>query len=222
MSASGEDTTYLRRAIELAREAERCGNLPIGALVCLDGEIIAQGMNSIWQPVLDMTRHAEMEALRSVPAHLWSRAREMTLFTTLEPYLPCTGAILLHQIGRLVFGALDPYGGVGVTVQSLPPYFREQFLLIEWIGPALPAECDPLYTRVRELEQARERLCPSAPPDTWQPTGADRGGCAKIQPGYLIGIRGRVARVRSPAAQLGVRPPGGIEQHVFPRMKEGT
>jgi tRNA(adenine34) deaminase len=165
MNASNEDTTYLRQAIELAREAERCGNLPIGALICLDGEIIAEGMNSIWQPVVDMTRHAEMEAMRSVPAHLWSRSRGMTLFTTLEPCLMCAGAILLHQIGRLVFGALDRYGGVRVTVESLPPYFREQFLLIEWIGPALAAECDPLCRRVRELEQARESLYPGALPD---------------------------------------------------------
>jgi len=158
MSASDQDITCLRRAIQLAREAERRGNLPIGALVCLDGEIVAEGMNSIWQPVVDLTRHAEMEALRSVPEHLWSRSREMTLFTTLEPCLMCAAAILLHQVGRLVFGALDPYGGVGVALQSLPPYFREQFTLVEWTGPALPAECDPLYARVRELEHARERL----------------------------------------------------------------
>jgi tRNA(Arg) A34 adenosine deaminase TadA len=106
-----------------------------------------------------------MEALRSVPERLWSRSREMTLFTTLEPCLMCAGAILLHQIGRLVFGATDPYGGAGVAVQSagvalerLPSYFREQFTLVEWTGPALPAECDPLCTRVRELEHAREQL----------------------------------------------------------------
>jgi tRNA(adenine34) deaminase len=155
MNALDQDTTYLRRAIQLACEAERRANLPIGALICLDGTIIAEGMNSIWQPVVALTRHAEMEALRSVPPHLWSRSREMTLFTTLEPCLMCAGAILLHQIGRLVFGAADPYGGVGAAVQNLPAYFREQFLRIEWIGPALPAECHPLYTRVCELEQAR-------------------------------------------------------------------
>lgn len=152
-----QDTTYLRQAIQLAQEAERCGNLPIGALICLEGEVIAEGMNSIWRPAVGLTRHAEMEALRSVPAQLWSRSREMTLFTTLEPCLMCAGAILLHQIGRLVFGALDSHGGVGVAVQNLPPYFREQFSLVEWIGPVLPAECDPLYTRVRELEHAREQ-----------------------------------------------------------------
>jgi tRNA(adenine34) deaminase len=164
MSASDQDTAYLRRAIHLAREAERCGNLPIGALICLDGEIVAEGMNSIWRPLVDLTRHAEMEALRSVPEYLWSRSREMTLFTTLEPCLMCAAAILLHQIGRLVFGALDPYGGVGVALQSLPPYFREQFTLLEWTGPALPAECDPLYARVRELEHAREGLSRGTPP----------------------------------------------------------
>ncbi|CAG0936055.1 dCMP deaminase [Thermoflexales bacterium] len=154
MSISDQDTIYLRRALQLAREAERQANLPIGALICLDGTVIAEGKNSIWQPVVSLTRHAEMEALRVVPPHLWARSREMTLFTTLEPCLMCAGAILLHRIGRLVFGALDPYGGVGVTVQNLPAYFQEQFLLAEWSGPALPAECDPLYLRVRELVRA--------------------------------------------------------------------
>ena len=165
MSASEQDTTYMRRAIQLAREAERRGNLPIGALICLDGEIVAEGMNSIWRPTLGLTRHAEMEALRSVPEDLWARAREMSLFTTLEPCLMCAGAVLLHQIGRLVFGAADPYGGVGVAAESLPPYFREQLSRVEWIGPALPAECDPLYARARELERTRERLRRGSPPD---------------------------------------------------------
>ncbi len=154
MNASNQDVFYLHRAIQLAREAERRGNLPIGAVVCLDGEIIAEGLNSIWQPVIGLTRHAEMEALRSVPVPLWPRSREMALFTTLEPCLMCAGAILLHQIGRLIFGARDPYGGVDLAAQSWPPYFREQILRVEWIGPALALECDPLYTRVREMEHA--------------------------------------------------------------------
>ena len=77
----------------------------------------------------------------------------------------CAGAILLHQIGCLVFGARDPYGGVGTAVQNLPPYFREQFLLVEWIGPALPEECEPLYARVGELEHARERWHQEGNPD---------------------------------------------------------
>jgi pyrimidine deaminase RibD-like protein len=56
---------YLRRAIHLAHETDRLGNLLIGALIVLDGEIIARGMNAIWKPVLALTRHAEMEALRA-------------------------------------------------------------------------------------------------------------------------------------------------------------
>ena len=77
----------------------------------------------------------------------------MILFTTLEPCVMCAGAILLHHIGHLAFGATDPYGGVGTSLGSLPPYFREEFSLIHWTGPVLPAECDPLYRRVQELER---------------------------------------------------------------------
>ena len=148
-----EQHAFLRQAIRLAEEAERRGNLPIGAVITLDSQIIATGMNSIWQPTLELTRHAEMEALRHVPPHLWPRSREMALFTTLEPCLMCAGAILLHHVGRLVFGSSDPYGGVASCLDSLPPYFRQEFSLVEWTGPALPAECDPLYLRIQELER---------------------------------------------------------------------
>jgi tRNA(adenine34) deaminase len=82
----------------------------------------------------------------------------MTLFTTLEPCLMCAGAILLHQVGRLVYGSSDPYGGVAAScVDSLPPYFKHEFTLVQWTGPALPAECDLLYLRVQELERLRSQ-----------------------------------------------------------------
>jgi tRNA(adenine34) deaminase len=148
-----QQQSFLREAINLAKEAERRGNLPIGAVLVLDGKIIAIGMNSIWKPTMELTRHAEMEALRSAPANLWSRSKEMTLFTTLEPCIMCAGAILLHRIGHLVFGSTDPYGGVGVSLGSLPPYFREEFSHILWEGPILPSECDALYKRIQELER---------------------------------------------------------------------
>jgi tRNA(adenine34) deaminase len=148
-----QHVSFLREAIRLAEEAQRRGNLPIGAVIVLDGKIIARGINSIWRPTVDLTRHAEMEALRAVPSGFWPRSRQMTLFTTLEPCLMCAGAILLHHIGHLVFGATDPYGGVGASLGSLPPYFREEFSLIHWIGPILPVECDPLYERIQDLER---------------------------------------------------------------------
>jgi tRNA(Arg) A34 adenosine deaminase TadA len=147
--------SFLREAIHLAQEAERRGNLPIGAVIILNGEIVARGMNAIWSPAVDLTRHAEMEALRAVPPGLWPRSKEMTLLTTLEPCVMCAGAILLHGIGRLAFGSRDPNGGVGETLASLPPHFREQLSLVRWIGPVLPAECDPFYARIQELERLR-------------------------------------------------------------------
>lgn len=148
-----QDLFFLREAINLAHEAESRGNLPIGAVLVLDGKIVAKGMNSIWKPAMELTRHAEMEVLRSAPSQLWSRSREMRLFTTLEPCVMCAGAIILHRIGHLMFGSTDPYGGVGASLGSLPPYFREEFSLIHWEGPVLPTECDPLYKRIQELER---------------------------------------------------------------------
>jgi tRNA(adenine34) deaminase len=149
---SQSQLSFLHEAIKLAMKAERRGNLPIGTILVLDGKVVAKGMNSIWKPTLNLTRHAEMEVLRSTPSQLWSRSKEMTLYTTLEPCVMCAGAILLHRIGHLIFGSADSYGGVGVSLGSLPPYFREEYSLIQWEGPALPSECDPLYKRVQELE----------------------------------------------------------------------
>ncbi len=146
---------FLREAIALALAAERAGNLPIGAVITLDGDVIARGSNSIWEPAVELTRHAEMEALRNVPSHLWSRSREMTLYTTLEPCVMCAGAILLHHLAQVVFGSRDPFGGVSSCLGSLPPYFRQELSLVDWRGPALPTECDPLYDRVMEHEQRR-------------------------------------------------------------------
>ncbi len=142
---------YFEAAISLAEQAESLGNLPIGAVIVLDERIIARGMNSIWKPQQNLTRHAEMEALRAVPQDFWPRAREMTLYTTLEPCLMCAGAILLNGLGSLIFASSDPYGGVGSCFAVLPPYFKEQLSLIRWIGPAFPSSCDCLYQRIREI-----------------------------------------------------------------------
>ena len=152
-----DELIFLREAIRLAKEAEQKGNLPIGAVIVLDGQIIARGMNAIWQPAIELTRHAEIESLRSLPPNLLASCAEMTLFTTLEPCLMCAGAILLHQIGGVVFGSSDPNGGVASCLHCLPPYFKHAYEAIRWIGPALPAECDPLYVRVQELERRRNQ-----------------------------------------------------------------
>ena len=149
-----EDKLIMHRAIELALLAEKEGNLPVGVVISLDGEVVAEGRSAIWVPKFDATRHAEIEALRAVPADLWKSADEMSLYTTLEPCLMCFGSILLHGIGRVVFGSSDSYGGASSVLHYLPPYFQERFEETQWLGPIMPSECDPLHERLLELEEA--------------------------------------------------------------------
>jgi len=153
MPLSEFDKLCFQRAIILANEAEQLKNLPIGAVISYKDEIIGEGKNAIWFPKLSLSRHAEMEAMRSVPVALWKQAREITLFTTLEPCLMCLGAILLHGIGRIIYGSSDPYGGAESIINHLPTFFRKQFSNTEWIGPASPEKCDPLYETIQSMER---------------------------------------------------------------------
>jgi tRNA(adenine34) deaminase len=149
------DRDHLQQAIALARQAGSLGNLPIGCVICLDDQIVAEGQNWIWVPAHAPYRHAEMEALRALPAALMDQRPHMTLYTTLEPCLMCAGAILLHRIGRVVFGAADAYGGLGAAAEQLPPFFAQQYALARWIGPARSKECEQLYERVMQLVAER-------------------------------------------------------------------
>jgi tRNA(adenine34) deaminase len=150
-----DDKLLMLRAIELALLAEKEGNLPVGAVITIDDRVVAEGRSSIWVPAFDATRHAEVEALRAVPSELWDSPGEMSLYTTLEPCLMCFGAILLHSVGRVVFGASDDYGGASPVFSYLPPFFQERLGGTQWVGPIMPAECDPLHNRLLELERAR-------------------------------------------------------------------
>jgi tRNA(adenine34) deaminase len=152
MPISYTDKTYICRAVELAQAAGAGGNLPIGAVITLGDRIIAEGANAIFSPELSAGRHAEMEALSTIPVDLRARGPEMTLYSTLEPCLMCLSAILLHRIGRVIYGSADPYGGGGMAAENLPPFFSEQFAETDWIGPAFSAACDPLYAQVKMLE----------------------------------------------------------------------
>ena len=149
------DMLHLRRAIELALEAEAEGNLPIGSVISLDGKNVAEGKNAIWVPEFNPIRHAEMEALLGASRKLWEDSRQITLYSTLEPCLMCTAAILKHSVGRVLFGSSDEYGGAGCVFGQMPPYFEEMLTTVQWLGPVLPEECDPLYHRAIELIEKR-------------------------------------------------------------------
>jgi tRNA(adenine34) deaminase len=151
------DLDYLHRAVQLAHEARQGGNLPIGAVITLDGEIVAEGKNTIWAPTLAPNRHAEIEALEALSPGLRARAGEMTLYTTLEPCMMCLGAILVYHIGRIVFGAYDLRGGASCVLGYMPPAFERIFADVKWIGPALPQVCDELSREVTELVIERQR-----------------------------------------------------------------
>ncbi|MGA9997152.1 MAG: nucleoside deaminase [Pyrinomonadaceae bacterium] len=139
---------HLRVAVRLALEAERAGNLPIGVVLTLGDEMIAEAGNALLVPYYHPGRHAEIEALQRVPAKLWSRSREMTCYTTLEPCVMCMGTLLLHGFGRVVFGAEDRRGGAGVVLKHLPEYYANGAGIPLWIGPLMPELCDALYERV--------------------------------------------------------------------------
>jgi tRNA(adenine34) deaminase len=103
----------MRRALELAEEAEREGEIPVGCVIVAGDEVVGQGRNS---PIalLDPTAHAEIMALRQAAIALSNyRLEDATLYCTLEPCVMCAGALVAARIETLVFGARDlRFGGV--------------------------------------------------------------------------------------------------------------
>jgi tRNA(adenine34) deaminase len=109
----------MRRALDLARHAEAAEEVPVGALVVLDDEVIGEGWN---QPIVsrDPTAHAEIVALRAAAAQIKNyRLPGATLYVTLEPCVMCAGAIVQARIMRVVFGAADPKAGAAGSVFNL-------------------------------------------------------------------------------------------------------
>ncbi len=149
------DHDHMRRAIKLAKAAKKAGNLPIGTVIVLDGKVIAEGQNRLWFPVTDPGRHAEIDALDKVDASLWMQAKEMTLYTSLEPCLMCLSTILLHKIGHVVYGAKDPRGGGLCTVGHMPPAFERFYKEMKITGPFMSEECDELFRQTVEIIEAR-------------------------------------------------------------------
>ncbi|EPZ15920.1 CRISPR-associated protein Csn1 [Thauera terpenica 58Eu] len=113
------DEDYMRAAVELAREAGANDEVPVGAVVVLNGEIVGRGFN---QPIgrHDPSAHAEIMALRDAGARLGNyRLPGCELYVTLEPCAMCAGAIMHSRIARVVYGAADPKTGVAGSVVDL-------------------------------------------------------------------------------------------------------
>ena len=113
------DLHWMERAITLARQAAALGEVPVGAVLVRQGEILGEGYN---RPIgaCDPTAHAEILALRQAAARVGNyRLPDSTLYVTLEPCPMCAGAIVHARVKRVVFGACDPRSGAGGTVLNL-------------------------------------------------------------------------------------------------------
>ena len=115
------DLDYMRSALDLARQAAKAGEVPVGALIVIGTDVVSQAYNrrEEWQ---DPTAHAELVAIRTAAARLGTwRLSGASLYVTLEPCVMCIGAIILSRISRVVYGARDPKAGACGSVFDIPP-----------------------------------------------------------------------------------------------------
>ena len=170
-STHEQDIHFMREALTLAHEAEAAGEVPVGAVVVKDGEIVGRGLNA---PISrhDPSAHAEMMALRDAAVHLGNyRLVGCELFVTLEPCVMCVGAMFHARIARVVYGARDPKTGAAGSVFNL---FTEPRLnhhaRIE--GGVLAEECGKVlsdFFAARRAQQKSESPLPQA-------------GCGRVEP----------------------------------------
>jgi tRNA(adenine34) deaminase len=140
-----DDEYFMGLALDLAREAGAAGEVPVGALIVLEGEVVGRGFN---QPIgrHDPTAHAEIMALRDAAARLGNyRLPGCSLYVTLEPCAMCAGAIMHARVDRVVFGARDPKTGAAGSVVDL---FGESRLNhhTSIVGGMLAEACGSLLT----------------------------------------------------------------------------
>ena len=146
MTSNDVDRMWMHRALELARRAEREGEVPVGAIVVKGAEVVGEGWN---RPISshDPTAHAEIVALRAAAMTVENyRIPGATLYVTLEPCPMCVGAMIHARVDRLVFGAFDPKTGAAGSAFELAQSERHNHRLqIE--GGLLEAECSDLLKR---------------------------------------------------------------------------
>ncbi len=150
------DEIFMRTALELARKAESLGEVPVGAVVVKDGEIIGRGFNA---PISrhDPSAHAEIMALRDAAQRLGNyRLVDCELFVTLEPCLMCAGAIMHARIARVVYGASDPKTGACGSVLDM---FAEQRLNhhAKVTGGVLMEDCSAMLSNFFALRRAQQK-----------------------------------------------------------------
>lgn len=150
------DEHYMREAILLAQQAAQRGEVPVGAVVVHEGEIIGRGSNA---PIAlhDPSAHAEMLALRDAARHLQNyRLPEVSLYVTLEPCSMCAGAMMHARVTRLVYGASDAKTGVAGSVLNLfaHPQLNHHTLVTSGV---LASECSAMLSAFFAQRRAQQK-----------------------------------------------------------------
>ena len=156
-----DDTIYMQEAIAEAELARAKGEVPIGAVIVFDGQVIGRGHN-LRETSNDPTTHAEMVAIRQAAAAIghW-RLLETTLYVTLEPCVMCMGAIILARIPHLVYACRDPRAGAVGSIYdfSSDERFNHKVEVVEGV---LGAECSALLSGF--FQELRSRRKAAKPP----------------------------------------------------------
>ena len=156
MMIAQEDQRWMQAAIAEAHLAEQLGEVPIGAVVVKEGQIIGRGHN-LRESKHDPTAHAELEAIREACEQLGAwRLLDCTLYVTLEPCPMCAGAIVQSRLKRVVYGTTDPKAGCAGTLMNLlqEPRFNHE---TELTSGVLQLECAQLLTQFfRQLRKSKQ------------------------------------------------------------------
>jgi len=150
------DEDYMRLALELASQAEQNGEVPVGAVVVKNGEVIGRGSNS---PIMhhDPSAHAEVLSIRDAAKHLGNyRLVDCELFVTLEPCVMCVGAMFHARISRVVYGAKDyKTGAAGSVLNLFDSKILNHHASVE--GGVLAEECGALLSHFFVARRMRQK-----------------------------------------------------------------
>lgn len=146
------DEFYMAKALQLAEQAAAIGEVPVGAVVVKDGEIVGEGFN---QPITgcDPTAHAEIVAMRDAAKNIANyRLSDCELYVTIEPCTMCVGAMVHGRIGRVVFGAVEPRAGALQSQLQLMDHNHYNHS-IQWSGGVLAQQCGDLISHFFRLKR---------------------------------------------------------------------
>ncbi len=147
---------FMRQALEEAKKAYALAEVPVGAVVVLEGEIIGRGFN---QPISshDPCAHAEVMALRDAAKHVKNyRLVDADLYVTIEPCTMCSGAVVHARVKRVIFAALEPKAGVVCSQMTVfkQPYFNHE---VEVVAGVLAQECSNLVQDFFKMRREQKK-----------------------------------------------------------------